>query len=169
MSAGEQWLTGCRRPNRRYTARENDNIGLQYSRARFYSPTFHRFISEDPIGFLGGDTNLYAYAHNKPTGFRDPLGLYIAEYTSPPGGSSSLDCPDPSPPGNAGCGGIGVGGGHDGGAALPGGSETSPGSSSIAFVGGTDLNCFDRGMAFAPKMRPSIPFLRSCCAHFREG
>jgi RHS repeat-associated protein len=33
-----------------YTARENDSTGLAYYRARYYSPTCHRFISEDPIG-----------------------------------------------------------------------------------------------------------------------
>jgi hypothetical protein len=33
-----------------------------------------RFISEDPIGFAGGDANLYAYVFNQPTAFRDPLG-----------------------------------------------------------------------------------------------
>jgi RHS repeat-associated protein len=31
-----------------YTGRENDGTGLHYYRARYYSPTLHRFISEDP-------------------------------------------------------------------------------------------------------------------------
>ena len=60
-----------------YTARENDGTGLQYSRARYYSPSLHRFISEDPLGLKGGDTNFYAYVRNSPTTFRDPLGLRI--------------------------------------------------------------------------------------------
>jgi uncharacterized protein RhaS with RHS repeats len=34
-----------------------------------------RFISEDPIGFFGGDVNLYAYVRNDPLSFTDPLGL----------------------------------------------------------------------------------------------
>lgn len=34
-----------------------------------------RFISEDPIGFAGGDVNLYAYVSNNPLLFIDPLGL----------------------------------------------------------------------------------------------
>ncbi len=39
-----------------FTGREFDNVsGLQYSRARFYDPKIGRFISEDPIGFGGGD------------------------------------------------------------------------------------------------------------------
>jgi hypothetical protein len=49
--------------------------GLQYSRARWYDPQVGRFISEDPIGFAGGDINLYGYVKNNPLGFRDPTGL----------------------------------------------------------------------------------------------
>jgi len=57
-----------------YTGRENDGTGLYYYRARYYSPTYQRFISEDPLGF-GGGINPYAYTANAPTSFRDPLGL----------------------------------------------------------------------------------------------
>ena len=56
-----------------YTGRENDGNGLYFNRARYYSPTFGRFISEDPIGFLGGP-NKYSYAANNPITFRDPFG-----------------------------------------------------------------------------------------------
>ncbi|WP_405087575.1 RHS repeat-associated core domain-containing protein [Microbispora sp. NBC_01389] len=56
-----------------YTGRENDGTGLMYYRARYYSPTLQRFISEDPIGVAGG-TNLYAYAANSPTNYTDPSG-----------------------------------------------------------------------------------------------
>lgn len=34
-----------------------------------------RFISKDPIGFRGGDTNLYAYVKNNPINYKDPFGL----------------------------------------------------------------------------------------------
>jgi hypothetical protein len=34
-----------------------------------------RFISEDPIGFNGGDINLYAYVWNNPIRFSDSYGL----------------------------------------------------------------------------------------------
>jgi RHS repeat-associated protein len=57
-----------------YTGRENDGNGLYYYRARYYNLTFGRFISEDPIGFDGGDANLYRYVWNSPTNFFDPLG-----------------------------------------------------------------------------------------------
>src|SRR4030095_6313192 len=59
----------------KYTGREDDGTGLYYYRARYYSPTLQRFISEDPISFSGGDTNLYAYVGNDPINFVDPSGL----------------------------------------------------------------------------------------------
>lgn len=37
-----------------YTGRENDGTGLYYCRARYYSPVYQRFISEDPLGYGGG-------------------------------------------------------------------------------------------------------------------
>lgn len=46
-----------------------------YYRARYYNLTLQRFISEDPIAFAGGDTNLYAYVGNDPTDSSDPSGL----------------------------------------------------------------------------------------------
>jgi hypothetical protein len=33
-------------------------------------------LSEDPIGFVGGDTNLYRYCHNNPTNCVDPDGQF---------------------------------------------------------------------------------------------
>jgi RHS repeat-associated protein len=57
-----------------YTGRELDGTGLYYYRARYYNPTLQRFISEDPVGFHGG-IDLYSYAYNSPTMFRDPTGL----------------------------------------------------------------------------------------------
>ncbi len=58
-----------------YTGRENDGTGLYYYRARYYSPTLQRFISQDPIGFAGGDVNLYAYVGNDSLNEIDPSGL----------------------------------------------------------------------------------------------
>jgi RHS repeat-associated protein len=60
-----------------FTGREQDPVtGLQYNRARWYDASIGRFISEDPIGFRGGDINLYGYVGNKPLRFRDPKGLF---------------------------------------------------------------------------------------------
>lgn len=46
-----------------------------YYRARYYNPTTGRFLSEDPAGFGGSGTNLYAYAFDNPVDFNDPFGL----------------------------------------------------------------------------------------------
>jgi RHS repeat-associated protein len=60
----------------RYTGREIDaDTGLYYYRARWYDSQVGRFITEDPIGFRGGDVNLYGYVWQNPLNFRDPRGL----------------------------------------------------------------------------------------------
>lgn len=46
-----------------------------YYRARYYDSASGRFLSEDPLGFLGGDTVFYGYALNDPTDINDPSGL----------------------------------------------------------------------------------------------
>ena len=51
----------------------DSETGLHYNRFRHYDPDMGRFISQDPIGLLGGE-NLYQHAPN-PVGWVDPLGL----------------------------------------------------------------------------------------------
>jgi len=69
-----------------FTGREYDSeSGLYFYRARYYDPKIGRFISEDPIGFAGGDVNLFSYTWNSPQNWTDPLGL-----TSAPGFWESL-------------------------------------------------------------------------------
>ncbi len=71
-----------------FTGREFDSFtGLQYSRARWYDANLGRFISEDPIGFAGGDVNLFGYVRNNPVSRIDPSGLQdtdIVILNSPP-------------------------------------------------------------------------------------
>ena len=59
-----------------FTGRERDGLtGLIYYRARWREPQHGRFLSEDPVGLLASDTNLYAYVDNDPQNLVDPFGL----------------------------------------------------------------------------------------------
>ncbi|WNO11135.1 RHS repeat-associated core domain-containing protein [Teredinibacter sp. KSP-S5-2] len=51
----------------------DEETGLHYNRHRYYDPSVGQFITQDPIGLLGGVNN-YQYAPN-PTGWIDPFGL----------------------------------------------------------------------------------------------
>lgn len=69
-------LCGGEKPIPLSTGREWDKeTGLYYYRARYYDPMEGRFISKDPIGFRGGDANLYGYVRNNPTNLTDPSGM----------------------------------------------------------------------------------------------
>ncbi len=57
---GREWIPG---PN------------IYYNRARFYDPVLGRFMSQDPLGYEGGDWNLYSFAWNNPRNWNDPEGL----------------------------------------------------------------------------------------------
>ena len=73
---GRTTITGVSNSNPlQHTGRENDGTSLYYYRGRYYQPVLQRFISDDPIEFLGGDVNLYAYVGNNPINFTDPFGL----------------------------------------------------------------------------------------------
>ncbi len=48
--------------------------GLDFMRARFYSPSLGRFLNPDPSGLAGG-MNLYAYTADSPITIQDPSGL----------------------------------------------------------------------------------------------
>jgi len=75
-----------------FTGRENDGTGLQYNRARYYSPASSRFLSQDPSGFAGSGPELYQYAGDDPIDFTDPSGLELHG-----GGSGSGGSPVPNP------------------------------------------------------------------------
>lgn len=91
-----------------FTGRENDGTGLYFYRARYYSPAYQRFVSQDPIAFAGHDTNLYGYSRQQPSGFTDPNGERPPFSNGAPieipingPGSSPDDPPFPGPPGGA--------------------------------------------------------------------
>jgi RHS repeat-associated protein len=77
-----------------YTGRVPVSTGLYYYRARFYNAATGRFISEDAIRFLRRDANLYRYARNAPTNFRDPYGRQAS-----PGDGFTVDVSDQTPHG----------------------------------------------------------------------
>jgi len=64
---------GFRNPIRFQGQYFDEETGLHYNRYRYYDPVSGRFISNDPIGLLGG-IHLQQYAPN-PTEWIDPLGL----------------------------------------------------------------------------------------------
>jgi len=90
---GESASSGAASDNRlTFTAREADETGLMYYRARYYSPGLHRFLNQDLVLRLGA--NRYAYALNNPLSNADPFGLdtfviYGGLASSGPGGSSA--------------------------------------------------------------------------------
>jgi RHS repeat-associated protein len=74
---GKTTKAGASTNSFQFTGRENDATGLYYYRARYYSPALHRFVSEDPLEFAAGDTNLFAYVFDSPTNYTDPSGEVI--------------------------------------------------------------------------------------------
>jgi RHS repeat-associated protein len=79
-----------------YTARELDpETGIYQYRMRYYDANVGRFLTEDPLGFKGGNENFYGYVLNSPTELVDPFGLQHM-----PGGPRH---PEPQPDGTVRC------------------------------------------------------------------
>jgi RHS repeat-associated protein len=57
--------------------------GLFYNRYRYYDPAGGRYVTQDPIGLLGG-ANLYGYVGGDPLFYVDPHGLQVAIPGMPP-------------------------------------------------------------------------------------
>jgi RHS repeat-associated protein len=51
------------------------DTGLTRFGAREYDPQTGRWMAKDPIGFAGGDVNLYAYVGSDPVNFTDISGM----------------------------------------------------------------------------------------------
>ncbi len=82
-----------------FTAREFDTeTGLYYYRARYYDAKAGRFVTRDPIGFEGGDVNLYAYVKNNSVNLVDPMGTTCGSWWNDwavpdaPGGHDFTNC-----------------------------------------------------------------------------
>jgi RHS repeat-associated protein len=70
--------------------------GLYYDGARWYDAAMGSFISQDPLGFAAGDTNLYRYCGNDPTSETDPTGL-ASSGQGPCGPSCQCGCQSGQP------------------------------------------------------------------------
>ncbi|HJQ97474.1 MAG TPA: RHS repeat-associated core domain-containing protein [Candidatus Polarisedimenticolaceae bacterium] len=70
---GQATVSGAGATELQFTGRENDGTGLYYYRARYHSPTWGRFISEDELEEFTG--NAYQYADSNPSNLSDPLGF----------------------------------------------------------------------------------------------
>ena len=55
---------------------EDVETGLHYNWHRYYDAQIGRYVTSDPIGWLGGD-NQYRYANADPKNRRDPRGEYV--------------------------------------------------------------------------------------------
>ncbi len=54
----------------------DSETGLHYNWHRYYDPEVGRYLQNDPIGFAGGDMNLFVYVWGNPVNLTNPLGLY---------------------------------------------------------------------------------------------
>jgi RHS repeat-associated protein len=55
----------------------DEQTRLVHFGARDFDALTGRWLTTDPLGFLGAETNLYAYARNDPVSLTDPEGLWI--------------------------------------------------------------------------------------------
>ncbi|MGI5310673.1 RHS repeat-associated core domain-containing protein [Rheinheimera sp. WS51] len=55
---------------------QDSDTGLVRFGYRDYDPETGRWTARDPIGFAGGDTNLYGYVLGDPVNYFDPMGLW---------------------------------------------------------------------------------------------
>lgn len=77
-----------------FTGRELDTAtGIYYSRNRSYEPSAGRFLQRDPIGFRGGDYNVYSYVHNNVLNCVDPFGTLGSENQGPSGVTTGIPWP----------------------------------------------------------------------------
>jgi RHS repeat-associated protein len=60
--------------NRSLSARRTRS---RHRRAHWHAPTTGSFTSRDPLGYAGGDANLYRYCANNPVSYVDPSGMKI--------------------------------------------------------------------------------------------
>ncbi|OCG78418.1 hypothetical protein A9G42_03110 [Gilliamella sp. Nev6-6] len=70
----------------------DEETGLHYNLNRYYDPFTGRYITQDPLGILGG-LNSYQYANGDPINWIDPLGLIKIENNGFEGISFNINQP----------------------------------------------------------------------------
>jgi RHS repeat-associated protein len=77
----------------------DSTTGLYYDHARYYDAVIGRFVSQDPMGFRAGDTDLYRYVGNAPTDTTDISGMatYPVSAIRRPDGSLNRQAPGTRP------------------------------------------------------------------------
>ena len=58
----------------------SEGNGLEFMRARFYSPQDGKFLNDDPLGLGGGDQNFSRYVRNNPVSYIDITGEGLSEW-----------------------------------------------------------------------------------------
>jgi RHS repeat-associated protein len=69
---------------------QDSDTGLVRFGLRDYDPEIGRWTAKDPIGFAGGDVDLFGYVQNNPVNWVDPWGL---ERWHPPDGNHTVGRP----------------------------------------------------------------------------
>jgi RHS repeat-associated protein len=57
----------------------DSETGLYLMRYRSLNPELGRLITRDPIGYIGGDLNLYRFVGNNPVSYLDPTGMSMED------------------------------------------------------------------------------------------
>ena len=68
----------------------DSTTGIYYDHARYYDPNTGRFVTQDPKAFAAGDTNLYRYVGDLPTGRVDQSGFSGGGTAQEPPGEQNL-------------------------------------------------------------------------------
>jgi RHS repeat-associated protein len=119
----------------KFTGREyQQQLGIYEYRNRAYHPGLGRFLSEDPVGFAAGDTNLFRYCGGDPVNWTDSFGFgrhkqeYNNEGIDP--GSTTVN--------------------YGGSPAYEGGTEEDPSNYGVANSGSSDPVSVNFGPAGGP-------------------